>query len=94
MNDDLKILIKGIVLILLAVFIIIWAATAFVYSVHNVPIKVYVKNKLVYDGRDACCEVISAGYATTVNITGGWYCMFPKESYTDKDVRVETARVR
>lgn len=70
--------------------ILLWGIIAIHYHVNNVHLKVFVEERLVYDGRSACVDVSSAGYATSVGIYGGWYCSFPKEKYTAKDVRVET----
>lgn len=90
--DELKAVGVMIISVIGFFFLLFWAIIAINYNVQNVHLKVFVEEKMVYDGRSACVDVASAGYATTVNIGGGWYCIFPKEHYTEKDVRVETVK--
>ena len=54
----------------------------------NIPSKVYVDDKLVYEGISAGFRVSSGGYTTTVRTYGGFLYMFPKKVYVSKNVVV------
>ena len=55
----------------------------------NVPVKCWVDKRLVYDGLSAGIDVKSTGDTTRVDITGGFFFMFPKENYVSHDVKLE-----
>lgn len=58
----------------------------------NIPSKVYVDDKLVYQGSSAGFNIHSSGYATTVTVDGGFLYIFPQAVYTSKNVRVERVK--
>lgn len=49
--------------------------------------------KLVYEGPRACIRISSSGASTTLEVYGGWMCMFPKEVYVGL-YTVQTAKMR
>lgn len=90
--DDFEPMFKALGIVGIVFGFFAWAYIAFLYSIHNIHLNVFVEEKLVYDGRSACVEVSSGGATTQIDINGGWYCLFPKEHYTSKNVRVETIK--
>lgn len=58
----------------------------------NIPSKVWVDDKLVYEGSSAGFDIHSSGFATTVTLQGGFLYAFPKAVYTSKNVRVEGSK--
>jgi hypothetical protein len=58
-------------------------------AVNNVPVKVWVEDKLVFEGPSYCVEVSSGGYTTSVKISGGFLSWIPQKYYTSKSVKVE-----
>ena len=80
---------KGIILFTLFVFIFIsgvmWIGIIFF---DDIPSKVYVDGKLVYEGISAGFQVSSSGFTTTVTTYRGFLYLFPYQTYTSKDVVV------
>lgn len=62
---------------------------ALCYHIDNVPVRCFVDDKLVFDGRSACIDVESSGSTTKVSISGGLMCIWPKEYYVSNNVRLE-----
>lgn len=90
--DDLKAF-GCIGAIILGIFLVVsWTIISISYHVNNVPIKCWVDDKLIYDGRSACIDVQSGGRTTIVNIKGGWYCQFPKAHYVSDNVKLEGSK--
>lgn len=81
---------KDLLLVLAIVFSFIWGIAALRYRIDQVPVRVYVEDKLVYSGRSACVDVKSTGATTRVDVLGGPYCLLPKAYYVSQDVRLES----
>ena len=93
MNDDTKVVFKTIFTVVGSVLFIGFAVMMIAnwYSitfVHKVPIHVIVDGKEVYHGIDGCVSIVSSGANTSVEVNGGFLCLFPKAYYTSRNVRV------
>ena len=56
------------------------------------PVKCWINNKLIYEGKAACISTHSEGANTSVQINGGFMCLFPQQYYVAKDIRLEGKR--
>mgnify|MGYP001614672004 CR=1 FL=1 len=77
----------GLILTLTVIILSIYAIDY--YFIHNYNVEVTVDNHKVFEGRMACVDVNSAGATTTVTIKNGFLCMFPKTTYTNKEVTIK-----
>lgn len=57
--------------------------------VNVVPIKAYVDNKLVYEGKSGCLSVASTGRTTALTVNGGFLCLYPQKEYVSDNVHIE-----
>lgn len=90
--EDIKGFLSLVLFLGAIIFFLLWIVLFIFWNIENVPLKVSVDDKLIYEGRSACVDVSSSGNTTNVTISGGWYCLFPKEKYTSKNVKVETMK--
>ena len=91
--DDFAPLIYTLLIVGAIVGILIVEFLDFEYNhVQNVPVKCWVDDKLVFDGRSACIDVGSSGANTNVMVKGGWYCQFPIAHYVSKNVKLEGSK--
>ncbi len=56
------------------------------------PVKCWIDDKLIYEGKAACISTHSEGANTSVQIDGGFMCFFPNKFYVAKNVRLEGER--
>jgi hypothetical protein len=61
-------------------------------KIDNVPVIVKVNDKIVYSGTSGCVYVKSSGDTTFVTINGGFLCLFPKEYYVGRGIKMEGKR--
>jgi len=55
----------------------------------NVPVKCFVNDKLVYDGKSAGINIDTSGANTTVCVKGGFLYFFPQKYYVSPNVKLE-----
>ena len=58
----------------------------------NVPVRVSVDDKIVYQGISGCVSVESSGANSTVSVNQGFLCFFPKAYYVSKNVSIENLK--
>jgi uncharacterized membrane protein YqiK len=92
MSNEFKVHLLAITTVLVF-FIVVVPVTVKFFDLtffNNIPVKVVVDGKKVYEGKNGCITTTSAGTATKVVINGGFLCFFPKQRFTSKNVEVIT----
>mgnify|MGYP001588815300 CR=1 FL=1 len=93
MNDDLTELILGIVLLVIVAGGLLvggkWVSNT---CFDNIPSRVMVDGKLIYEGKSYGFDSDSQGYATRVIVYGGPFYFFPQKVYVSKDVVIEGSK--
>ena len=89
MNDTLEIIL-GIIGIGLITILLIWLIIGISFHFNNYPIEVTQEGVQIYSGTRACIDVESSGDTTTIKVSKGYLCLFPKAVYTGRNIEVKT----
>ena len=92
MNDILEIILGMIFIfigIILFSFLIVWLILGTSYHFNNYPIEVTQEGVQIYSGTRACIDVQSSGDTTTIKVSKGYLCLFPKAVYTGRNIEVK-----
>ena len=90
MNEDLVYgLVIALIIIVPCVFMLCVIFTID-YALHAYPIEILQNNKVIYSGVKACAEISSTGDTTTISISHGFLCLFPKATITGRNIEVRT----
>ena len=92
MSERVQVIVAILILIFGGLGIIVggkWASNTFF---DNIPSRVMVDGKLIYEGKSYGFDSDSQGYATRVIVYGGPFYFFPQKVYVSKDVVVEGSK--
>jgi hypothetical protein len=86
-SDFFVFLIVGVAIlsVILATFLL---TSGIVYSLNSYRVIVTQNENIIYKGVKACVEVSSGGDTTTILISQGFLCLFPKEIIVGKNIGV------
>jgi len=90
MNEDfimITSMVIGFILLLSLIFLGLITAD---YLLHNYPIEITKDNRVIYSGVKSCANIDSSGDTTTISISQGFLCLFPKATITGRNIEVRT----